>query len=115
MSNQKINNEQVVEEPIKKPKRIEEGYLNIVENTLKSFKEQKMANIRHLDNIGYLLEHYKKELEYTEQKNKEMYDYVLKLIEDKKFLHNRVKEDLKRTDKHIQLIQIQRKNINSMN
>jgi len=109
MPNQKVNDKVRIKEHITKLKRIEEGYLNIIEDTLKAFREQKSADIRHLEDIEYLLEHYKKELEYLNQKNKEMYKNILKLIENKKFLHNKVKDDLKTTDKHIQLIQIQRK------
>ena len=108
MSNQKINNKQRVESPFKKPEIITEGYLNIIENTLKSFKKQKNADILYLDNIESLLENYKKEIEYMDQKNKELYNNVLKLIENKKVLDNEVKEDLKKTDKHIQLIQIKK-------
>jgi hypothetical protein len=109
MYNQKVNNKAIVEEHVKKLKRIEDGYLNIVENTLKALKEQKSANLHHLKDIECLLEHYKNELEYIDQKNKEMCENILKLIENKKFLHNKVKDDLETTDKHIQLIQIQRK------
>ncbi len=108
MSNQKMNNKQRVESPFKKPEIITEGYLNIIENTLKSFKKQKKEDIRYLNNIESLLENYKKELEYMDQKNKELYDNVIKLIENKKNMDNKVKEDLKKTDKHIQLIQIQK-------
>ena len=109
MSNQKINDKQKVKKPLEKLKRIEEGYLNIIENTLKIFKEQKETDIDYLKDMEHLLEHYKKELEYMDRKNKEMYNNILKLIKNKKLLHNKVREDLKRTDKHIQLIQIQRK------
>lgn len=108
MSNQKMNNKQRVESPFKKPEIITEGYLNIIENTLKSFKKQKKADILYLDNIESLLENYRKELEYMDQKNKELYNNILKLIENKKALDNEVKEDLKKTDKHIQLIQIKK-------
>ena len=104
MSNQNMNDKQRV----KKPENIAEGYLNIIENTLKTFKEQKKADIHYLNNIEYILNNYKKELEYMEQKNKELYINILKLIENKKALDNKVKEDLKKTDKHIQLIQIQK-------
>ncbi len=108
MSNQKINDKQGDESPFKKPEIITEGYLNIIENTLKSFKKQKKADILYLDNIESLLKNYKKELEYMDQKNKELYNNILKLIENKKALDNEVKEDLKKTNKHIQLIQIQK-------
>ncbi len=109
MSNQKINDKPKVKKTMEKLERIEEGYLNIIENTLKTFKEQKNANIHDLGDIEHLLEYYKKEIEHMDQKNKEMHAKILKLIENKKSLHNKVREDLKRTDKHIQLIQIQRK------
>lgn len=108
MSNPKINDKQADKRLIKKVEKIEEGYLNIIENTLKTFKEQKKADIHHLDNMEYILENYRKELEHIDQKNKEIYDNILKLIKNKKSLDNKVKKDLKRTDKHIQLIQIQR-------
>ena len=93
---------------VKKPENIAEGYLNIIENTLKTFKEQKKADIHYLNNIEYILNNYKKELEYMEQKNKELYTTILKLIENKKALDTKVKDDLKKTDKHIQLIKIQK-------
>lgn len=108
MSNQKMKDKQRVEKPFQKPEIIAEGYLNIIENTLKSFKKQKKADILYLDNIESLLKNYKKELEYMDQKNKELYNNILKLIENKKALDNEVKEDLKKTNKHIQLIQIQK-------
>ncbi|MGB9978217.1 hypothetical protein [Methanobacterium sp.] len=108
MPNQKINDKQIVEMPAKKLKSIEEGYLNIIEDTLKTFKEQKKVDIHYLDNIEHLLEHYKKELEYMDKKNKEIYNNILKLMENKKSMDNEVKEDLKKTDKHIQLIQFQK-------
>lgn len=108
MSDQKMNDKQIVEKSIKKPESIEEGYLDIIENTLKTFKEQKKADIHYLDNIGYILKNYKKELEYMDKKNKEMHNKIVKLIEHKKVLDNEVKEDLKKTDKHIQLIKIQK-------
>ena len=108
MSDQKMNHKQGVEKPLKKPEIIEEGYLNIIENTLKTFKEQKKADILYLNNIEYQLENYKMELEYMNQKNEEMYSKIVKLIEHKKVLDNEVNEDLKKTDKHIQLIKIQK-------
>ena len=108
MSSHKMNNKHGVERPIKKSKSVEEGYLDIIENTLKTFKEQKKEDIHHLNDIEYHLEHYKKEIEHMTQRNNEMYDLVLKLIKNKKTLDNKVKKDIKRTDKHIQLIQIQR-------
>lgn len=105
MPKQKKNDRQKAKKTIKKLKKIEKGYLNIVENTLKTFKEQKRADSHHLDNIEYLLEAYKKELEYIDQKNKEMYDNLIKLIENRASMHDKVKEDLKKSDNHIQLIQ----------
>ena len=104
MSNQNINDKQRV----KKLENITEGYLNIIENTLKTFKEQKNADIHHLNYVEYLLDSYKKELEYMDQKNKELHNNILKLIQNKKALDTKVKEDLKKTDKHIQLIKIQK-------
>ncbi|MCZ3364519.1 hypothetical protein [Methanobacterium veterum] len=103
-----MNNKQRVEKSIKKPESIGKGYLDIIENTLKTFKEQKKADIHYLDNIEHTLETYKKELEYMDKKNKEMHNKILKLIKHKKVLDNKVKEDLKKTDKHIQLIKIQK-------
>lgn len=108
MSDQKMNDKQIVKKSIKKPESIEEGYLDIIENTLKTFKEQKKADIHYLDNIEYILENYKKELEYMDKKNKEIHNKIIKLIEHKKILDDEVKEDLKKTDKHIQLIKIQK-------
>ncbi len=107
MSNQR-DDQQIVGNAIKKLRHIEEGYLGIIENTLKTVKEQKKEDIYYLDSIEHLLENYKKELEYLDQKNKEIYNNIIKLIENKKYMCNEVREDLKKTDKHIQLIQIQK-------
>jgi len=74
-------------------------------NTLKTFKDQKGTEFHDLNNIGNLLEAYKRELEYIDQKNKEIYENLLKIMENKKSLHDKVREDLKKTDEHIQLIQ----------
>lgn len=105
MPKQKKKDRQNTKKTIKKLEKIEKRYLNIIENTLKAFKEQKRTNIDHLDNIEELLEAYKKELEYIDQKNKEIYENILKLIENKTSIHDTIREDLKKTDEHIQLIQ----------
>ncbi len=85
--------------------KIESGYLNIIENTLKSFKKQKRADITHLNNIEGLLEGYMEELEYINKRNKEINDKIIKLIENKTYLQNEVRRDLKKTDEYIQQIQ----------
>lgn len=105
MSRQKNSDRHKAKKTIKKLKTIESGYLNLIRNTLKSFKKEKNANINDLDNIENLLEAYIKELEHIDQRNKEIHDNILKLIENKTSLHDEIKEDLKKADEHIQSIQ----------
>jgi|GEM_PF-3819288 len=105
MPKQKKKDRQKAKKTIKKLKKIENGYLNIIKNTLKTVKEQKKADISHLDDVEKLLENYKRELEYINHKNKEIYDNILQLIENRSSLHNKVIRDFKKTDEHIQLIQ----------
>lgn len=104
MSSPKINDKQAG----KKIEEVEDKYLNIIESTLQTFKEKKEADIHHLNDIEHLLRHYKEEIENINQNNRKIYETILKLIENKKYLQDKVKDDLKRTDKQIQFIQIQR-------
>lgn len=105
MPKQKINETPNTKKAISKLKKVEKGYLNIIENTLKSFKDEKREYNGHLDDIENLLELYKIELEHIDQINKEMHDNLLKLIEDKRFMRDKIEEDLKMTDVKIQSIQ----------
>ncbi len=99
------NDKQKAKNNIKKLKKIENGYLNMIENTLKSFKKEKKADINDLDNMENLLENYKKALEHIDQRNKEIYDNILELMKNKISLHDEIREDLKKTDEYIRSIQ----------
>ena len=105
MPRQKKNDKQKAKKNIKRLEKIEDGYLNLIVNTLESFKREKKANIKHLDNIENLLEAYMKELEYIDQRNKVIHDNILKLMENKTSLNDEIREDLKKTDEYIQSIQ----------
>ena len=105
MQNQKKKENQNTKKTINKLKKVEKGYLNIMENTLKNFKERKSVHNKHLDDIEILLELYKKELEYIDQMNKELHNDLLKLIENKTAIRGKIEEDLKITDMKIQSIQ----------